>query len=207
MDRRGIEVLSLELPDGRRQVLLAFPNAAVPSQRIEKESVDPWLERRQLEPPVQMHWHFLVRDVSDELLEQRGVPGTEPTPLGGKPSVEARAAVDLQAVEEVPDEHGGQNSQPLRRERSDLRSGPGDLERVDEAVPEVETDSVRLRFDPLPARLIEETPNLAQAPAKLTPGIIRDVPEQVAKLAAGHGMGRQRQIGQECSHLARRRQS
>ena len=83
---------------------------------------------------------------------------------------------------------------------------PGDLDRIDEAVREVEPDRVRLRIDPPPAGLVDEAPDLAEAPAKLAARIVRDVPQQLAKLAARDGVRRERQIGEERTHLARRRQ-
>src|SRR5438270_425685 len=56
-------------------------------------------------------------------------------PLRGRPVVEGRAAVELQAVEKNADEARAQAACLARRERLDsLLDGPADLDRVDRAV-------------------------------------------------------------------------
>ena len=82
----------------------------------------------------------------------------------------------------------------------------GDLDRIDEAVREVEPDGVAAGVDPPPAGLVDEAPDLAQAPAQLAARIVGHVPQQLAELAARDGVRRQRQIGEQRAHLARRRQ-
>ncbi|HEX6010936.1 MAG TPA: hypothetical protein VFY87_03850 [Geminicoccaceae bacterium] len=173
-------------------MLLPFPDPAAPGERVQKESMGARLERGQLQPLLQEPRNLVVRNLSDELLEQRGVKIAEPPPLGGKPSVEGRVPGDLQAVEEVTDEQGSQSPQPLRGEHPDLSDHAGDLDRVDEAVREVEPDGFRPGVDPSPPGLVEKAAELTEAPAELAPRVVGDVPEQVAELAARHGMGRQR---------------
>ena len=79
---------------------------------------------------------FVVGNAPDEMLQQGGVAAAESPPLGGEPAVEDRAAVDLQALEEVAVEQPGQRPLPLRarasrcpprsrgRPRSHRRSNP-----------------------------------------------------------------------------------
>ena len=47
-DRRAIETLGLEQPGGRRQMLLAFADAAAPRERVQQDLVDAPVERRKL---------------------------------------------------------------------------------------------------------------------------------------------------------------
>ena len=103
-DRRAIEALGLEQPGRRRQVLLAFADPAAPGERGQQDLVDAPVERRELQPLLQIAERLVVRSAPDEMLQQRGMAAAEPAPLRGEPAVEGRAAVDLQAVEEVAGE-------------------------------------------------------------------------------------------------------
>ena len=100
----------------------------------------------------------------------------ESASLRGNPTFEGRAAVDLQIFEKVSGEQRDERSQALRINGRDVLSRPGDLDRIDEAVRQIKSDSVRLSVDPAPIRLINEAPDLAEAPTKLSPRIVRDVP-------------------------------
>ena len=100
-NRSRIEAFGLEQPHGRRQVFLAFPNPAEPDEGCQKGPMDMLVERRELEPLVQISERFIVGNAPGEMLEQGGVTRAESPSLCGEPSVEDRAAVDFQAVEEV----------------------------------------------------------------------------------------------------------
>ena len=101
----------------------------------------------------------------------------EPPPLRGQPAVESRVAVDLQALEEVAVEQCGQRPQALRSERLDaLLRSPGRPRRIDEAVREIEPDGVAAGLDPPPAGLVDDAPDLAEAPAQLAARIVRARP-------------------------------
>jgi hypothetical protein len=109
------------------------------------------------------------------------VTPAESPALGGEPPLEDRAASDVEALEEVAAEQGRQRSLPARRERLDALAGrPGDFERVDEAVHQVEPDGVSAGLDAPAAALVDETPDLAQAPPELSARIVRNVPEKLA---------------------------
>ena len=183
-------------------MLLALANPAVPGERIEQELVDALVERRELQPLLQIAERLVVRSVCYEALQQRGMRAAQAAPLRREPAGKRRAALDLQALEKVAGEQRGQRSQPLRRDRLDVLRRPGDLDRIDEAVREVEPDGVRLRLDPLPARLVDEAPDLAEAPAQLAARIVGNVPQQLAKLAARNGVRGKRQVSEERTHLA-----
>ena len=103
--------------------------------------------------------------------------------LRGQPAGELRVAVDLHAVEQVAAEQVAQLGEPLARRLLEPRlHGPVDLERIDEAVGQVERDQVVAAGDHAPAiAVVEHAAELAQAPAQLAARIVRDVPEQVAQ--------------------------
>jgi hypothetical protein len=93
--------------------------------------------------------------------------------LRREPTVETRVAIDLQAVEKLTIEQRGQGSQPLGGKRLDaLLGGASDLDRIDEAVRQVELDGIPAGFEPAPARLVEDAPDLAQAPSQLAARIV-----------------------------------
>ena len=95
----------------------------------------------------------------DEMLQHRSVAAAEPAALRDEPAVEARIAVDLQSFEQLAVEQRGQRAQPLGRQRRDaLAGGTADLDRIDEAVREIEPDGVGLGIDAPPARLVEDAP-------------------------------------------------
>ena len=84
-------------------MLLAFANAAAPGERVQQELVDTLVERRELEPLLQISEHLVAGRGCGEMLQQGGVAAAKAAPLGGEPAVEARVAVDLQAFEKVAD--------------------------------------------------------------------------------------------------------
>jgi hypothetical protein len=131
----------------------------------------------------------------------------EAAPLRDEPAMVIRTPVDLQPVEEVPDEQRGERSQPVRAERLDAHlSRAVDLDDIDEAVGQIERDCVAGGLDPAASWLVNEAPDLAEAPAQLAPRVVRDVPQKLAEATPGNGTRSERQIGEERAHLARRRE-
>ncbi len=80
-------------------MLLSFANSAAPGERSQQELVDMLIERRKLEPLLQIPERFRLRNALDEMLQQRGLTAAESSPLSGEPAVEDRAAVDFQALQ------------------------------------------------------------------------------------------------------------
>ena len=188
-------------------MLLALANAAAPRQRVQQRLVNTRVERSKLEPRLEIAEDLVVRNACGQVLQQRDVAAAKTAPLSDEPAVEDRVAVDLQPFEKVAGEQRGQRSQPLRSERLDALLGrAGDLDRIDEAVRQVEPDGVGGGVHPLPAGLVDDAPDLAETPAQLAARIVRDIPQQLAKLAARDGTRGERQIGDERAHLARCRQ-
>ena len=186
-------------------MLVALPDLAAPGERVQQERVNTLVERSQHQPFLEIGQSLVLRSVLDEVFQQRGVMATELTPLRGDPTVEGRAAVDLQAFEKVSGEQRGERSQPLRANRLDVPNRPGDLDRIDEAVRQIKSDGVRLGVDPAPIGFVDQAPDLAETPTKLSARIVGDVPQQLAKLAPLNSVRRKRQICEQPAHLARRR--
>ena len=184
-------------------MLFTLPNSAAPRERVQKHLVDALVERGKLEPLLQISKRLVVGNAGDEVLQQGRVAGAESTPLSDQPIAESRAAIDLQAVEKISVEQCRQRAQPLRSKRLDtLMRRPGDLEHIDGAIGQVELDGVAARIDSSPAGLVDDAPDLAEAPAKLAPRVVRDVPQQLAQLAARNGVRGKRKIGDQRTHLA-----
>jgi hypothetical protein len=176
-DRRAIEPLGFEQPDGRRQMFLTLANAPAPRQRVQEDLVHARVERRKLEPPFQVSRRLVVGHASDEVLQQGRLTAAESAPLRRHPIVESGAAVDLQAIEKVAVEQRGQCAQPLGLERLDAFLGrPGDLYRIDRTAGEIEPDGVAAGLDSAPGSLVNSVPDLAQAPAQLAARIVRHIP-------------------------------
>ena len=141
-------------------MLLGVANASVAGEQREKQLMGTAVERRQLEPFVQVREGFFVGQAAGELLQQRQVMATHPAPLRREPVGDGRAAIDLEAVEKVSGEQGGQLSQLLWCHRREARTrGPSDFLRLDEAVRQVQAqgvgcESTRLRSGSSIRRLI-----------------------------------------------------
>ena len=203
VNRRAIETFGLEQSRGRRHVLLAFADRAAPRERGQQDLVDAPIERGELEPPLDVSERLVIGNALDEMLQQGGVTAAESPPLSGEPAVEERAAVDFQALQKVAAEERGQRSLPFRAELLDALLGrAGDLDRIDEAIRQVEPDRVVAGVDAPAATPVDDAPDLAEAPAELPARVVGNVPQQFAELAPRHRARREGQIGEERAHLA-----
>src|SRR5689334_25057372 len=116
-------------------MLLPLANSPAPRQRSEKHLVDVLIERRKLQPFLQIAECFIIGNRVDKMLQQRGVTAAEAAALCREPAVEDRAAVNLETFQKVSIEQRRQHAQPLRRERLDtVLSCPSDLDRIHEAI-------------------------------------------------------------------------
>ena len=183
-------------------MLLTFPDLAAPGERGQKDFVDMPIEGRKLEPLLQIPERLVIGNALDQMLQQCGVTAAESPPLSGEPAVEHRAAVDFQAVQKVSVEQPGKRSLPLRGERPDaLFDGAGDFDRIDEAIRQVEPDRVVAREDALAAALVDNAPDLAEAPTQLPPRIVGNIPQKLAQLTPRHSERGKGQIGEQRAHL------
>ena len=137
------------------------------------------VERRKLEPGVQVVEHLVrfCRKAPDEMLQDGRLAGPEATALRHKPAVEVWAAVHLQPIQELTDKQPGKRAQVVRIKRLDARLGrAGDLHDVNEAVGKIERDGITARLNSAASGLINDTPDLAEAPAQFAPRVVRNVP-------------------------------
>jgi hypothetical protein len=184
-------------------VLLALAYPAALAERVQKDFVRALVEWSKLEPLLQVAEYFLSSSAGSQMLQQCRVAAAKATALGDDPAVELRTAVNLETIEKITGEEHAQAPQPFRREGLDaLLCHPRDLDSIDEAICEIELDGVALGLDPSPPGLVEDAPDLAQAPPKLSARIVRHVPEQLAEMTARNGTRRKRQIGEEGAHFA-----
>ena len=111
--------------------------------------MDARVERRQLEPLLQISEGLIAGRRRDEVLQQGRMAAAKSAPLRREPAVEGGVAIDLQTVEKLALEQRRQRAQPLGRQRLDALLGrPRDLDRIDEAVRQVEPDGIPARLDP-----------------------------------------------------------
>ena len=142
------------------------------------------------------------------MLQQGGVAAAEAAPLRGEPAVEDRAAVDLQAFEEVAGEQRG----------TALAAAPAQASRCPPAVARAIStastkQSARSSLTVSPRVSTRRRPGssrrlliLLRHQRSSPRGSFGHVPQQLAQLAARHGVRRKRQIGEQRAHLARCRQ-
>ena len=202
--RLGVQSFRLEDPCRGRQVLFAFAKLAAPGEGVQEQFVDALVEWRELQPLLQIPQHIIAGCLPRQALQHGSVTAAKAAALSRQPAVEARVAVDLQAVQKLAREQRGQRAQALRRQRLDARLGRvRHLDRVDEAAGQVQPHGIPAGLDPAPAGLIDDAPQLAQAPAQLAARIVGDVPQQLAELASRYGLRCERQVGDERTQLAR----
>ncbi len=75
--RRAVEAFVLEQADGGGQMLLCFPHAAAPHQRVEQQPVHLHIARRQLPPLFQIVERLVVGYRLRQALQQLGMPAAE----------------------------------------------------------------------------------------------------------------------------------
>ena len=130
-ERLAIETFRCEQPDRRREMLFALTEAAATRHRPQQALVRSSVERRELQPLLQMAARLSVRNTVYELLEQREAPGPETPTLGKKPTRELRAALDLQSFEKVAVKEREEFARPFSRKRAHARlRGASYFERV-----------------------------------------------------------------------------
>jgi hypothetical protein len=183
---------------------LALGDSSLGAQHGEHHLVRTGIVWRNLQPPFQVGDRILLRGTLDDLFQQGDVPGAELAPLGAEPGAESRTAIHFQSFKEFPLE---QREQRLLLGRREQVAAPAhradDFHRIDPAVAHVDPDRVRGRLDPAAAGLVDEAPDLAEAPAQLATRIVRNIPEQIAERASGNGTRRKCEIGEECADLSR----
>ncbi len=105
-------------------MLLAFADPAAPGEGRKQCLVDMQVERRELQPLVQVSERLLVADAAGEMLEQSGVAGPESPPLGGEPAAEDRAAIDFEACQKISIEQRQKTALPFGSECLDALPRP-----------------------------------------------------------------------------------
>jgi hypothetical protein len=180
-DGRNVEPLRFEHASGSSQVLLALAETAAACQHMQHHLVHARIEGRELEPLLEICERFVVAEARDQMLEQRGPAGAQPPPLRDQPGIEGRAAVDLQALQEIAPKQVGERAQPFRRERVEpVLDRARNFRRIDETVREVEPDHVAIGIDTAAAGRVHDPPQLAQRPAQLAARIVGHVPQELA---------------------------
>src|SRR5215813_9459910 len=122
-------------------MLLAVPESAASGQRLQKTLVSVTIERRELEPPLEMTEDLLPRAAFDQPFQHGGMSAAEATTLRSQPGAEMRTAVDLQTLEELAGKQHGQGAQPPGIGGIDaLLDRIGDLGGIDAIAGQVECD-------------------------------------------------------------------
>ena len=172
-----------------------FANLASSRERLEEALVRPLIERRELEPRVEVHERLVIRAAHDELLEHRSATAAKPTTLCSQPGGKYGAAVNRQTFEKFPLERCRERPEWLRRQRLDPGlGGPQDVERVDQTLRQIQLNGVPMRVHSAAGTVVEQATNLAQAPTQFAARIVGDVPQQFTQRASGDGLRRHRQV-------------
>ena len=144
----------------------------------------------------------------DERRHDGDMLGVQLFALGDAPCVEPVADGQVQTVEKSPHKAQGKLGQrfgcDLVQSLARRRPNPFD---IDIHVADVQGDALPVGAQTPQLTLVDERPQLAQAPAQLRAGIIRAIPKQRAQVLAQLGLSRRRQVGEQRARLLRRRQS
>src|SRR5690606_27452495 len=118
-----------------------------------------------------------------EMFEQGRVIGAKAAALCGQPRIKGVRAIDFESLEKVAGELTGKSLQPFRVQRADATlHHMRNLDRIDLAVGEIESDKIALRIHALSTGIVDDWAELAQAPAQFAARIVRHVPQQIAQL-------------------------
>ena len=143
-----------------REMFFALTEAAATRHRNEQALVRSSIERRELQPLLQVAARLNIRNAVYQLREQRQVPGPEAPTLGKKPARELRAALNLQSFEKVAVKEREEFARPFSRKRAYARlRGASLLKRVHASIGQIEPDAM------LPAghsRVADDAAQLAQ---------------------------------------------
>ena len=176
---------------------------------FEQRLVDAPVERRELQPLLQMRKDLVAGRLPTRCSSSAAwQPRKRRRCAMSQPSKTGLRSISSPS-RRSPANSAGQRSQPLRRQASRCPSWVArvDLDAHRRSSPRGRAGWCRRpRLDPAPAGLIDDAPELAEAPAELAARIVGHVPQQLAELAAGHRVRGQRQIGEQRAHLARCRQ-
>jgi hypothetical protein len=162
------------------------------------------VERRDLEPLLDVTEGFILRRDLGELLEQRDAPTAIYAALREQPSHEFGAAIELQPFEELPAIQRVQRACARRLERVDAGTdGAMHFSGIDQSITQLQSDADTVIAD---ARLAQDESQLAEVPTQLCARIAGGVPEERAEPFPRHRARCQREIREQRPHFARRRQ-
>ena len=82
-------------------MLLRFPHAALPRQRVEQHPVHLHIARRQLPPLFEVVERFVIGDRLRQALEQLGVQAAEVVTPRHEPRTEVRAALEFEPLQDI----------------------------------------------------------------------------------------------------------
>ena len=107
MQRARVQSFVFELASCGGQMFFGLAHAAAARQRGQQLLVNARIERRHLQPLLQVSQRLFVRRTRNELFEQRRSASAQTAPLSGEPGVEQRAAIDVEPFEKVTGEQLG----------------------------------------------------------------------------------------------------
>src|SRR4051812_14860200 len=126
----------------------------------------------------------------------------ESPPLRDEPAVEVRIAIDLDAFQKISTDERGQLLLSQGRKCPDAPFNCAcNLECIDNAIGEVQSDSVSAGVNTLFCRFIDDASELAQAPTKFSARVVWNIPQQVTQLSSGHRGRSEAEVAEQCSHF------
>src|SRR5436190_18153658 len=142
----------------------------------------------------------------DELGEQRCLIAQGLLALGDAPGVKGVKARKFQTLQQIAAKARGRGDQRLSRH---LTQPSGDqfleLARVDRNALGIEAHAVAIAEHAFSPILVDQAPDLRQTPTQRTSRVVRDLPQQLAKLLAAKLTRLQAQVRKQSAGLLRRR--
>ena len=127
--------------------------------------------------------------------------------LGDAPGLELEEAPELEPIQQLATKLPGQGEQRVGGRAVEARRQRfAHGEQVDDGAGGLEGHGLAVGHDAAAARLVDERPQLAQAPAQRAARVVGDVPEEGAQPLPPLGPAGEREIGEERTGLLRRRQ-
>ena len=203
VQRGGIEAFGFEQAGAGRKMFLAFTDLAAPHEGSQKLLMDTAVERSQLDPFLQELENVVVRRIAHELFQHGDMAARNRRRCAASQAAKAGARSISSPSRNSPVNDGASSRSRSGESVVDaflLRTRDGD--HVHRAVIEMHRDRVSLRVDAPLTGIVDKAADLAEAPAQLTSGIVRNVPKEVAQPASGNRVWREDQITEEGLHFA-----
>ena len=190
-------------------MLLGFGLSTVGGEQPDQGCASAFVHGRQSDEILRMRdcRRRVVRQAGDESAKNIHLQGACRLPLPCAPSLEVAAVGQVQPLKEFPPERGGRLLQRLGGRFGDRAPMAfTHCNHIDCGLRQVQCYGVTIRYDARMPGLVEQRPELAEAPPQGPSWVVGDVPKNCAQAVTALAPPGYRQVGKEGAGLARVRQ-